>query len=972
MRKKLHCLLYIIFLLPLQSPAQWTVMNSGTAKVLSRGCFVSGTTGFVISTDGSVLKTTDTGLTWNQVATLPGTFTIITNCGPDTVYAGGKTLFRSTDAGNTWNYLSSFSSAGTDTMAVSDLMFFNSGKGFAVIPNEYHCSSGQFTNTWDEYHMYQTSDYGSSWQRINGWDVDRYCHFQKLNDSVGFISGRFAAASYHCQPIWDNSTKKTTNKGNTWTSGYEWPGIQYSYFQQDTGYFIAENKAIYKTADGGHSSFPLFTTVNYPNIVAMKFINNIDGYILDRNGIYVTRSEGFSWATDYTGSQSLNNMFYAPSDYLFVCGSNGLILRKHITQSTQRENIYRIVMSTNVLKFDSVWVNTNKFINFTVTNTGNTGIDLKIKGSAVFRVGSAGSIDTVVTIHIASLKSAAVYSCFTPPQPWRYSGSLLCSADSLLPSSMSVSGTGYSWISGNIIQNTTLCGDTVNIGGNVTVQSPAILTICKGAHVRFLGNYLLEIKGSLQAVGEPDAWISFEPLDAGKTLFWGLHIAESDSSARAILRYCVFTGPSDYYAMTMTSGNIALDHCNFYGVPALYANSHATIGIRNCVMYGCGVAIDLAGYKQAYLADNEILNCTESVIAGNGIHSEAIIERNLIHDNASAGINASSNMKGSGSGTAGLVIRKNKIFNNRGGIYADNRYGKLWIQENEIYNNISSYTGGIRVNAGPDSCYITQNLVYNNTATENKGGGISLPRSQYVYIQKAVLSLNTVCNNKAGTGLAGSEFYADFPPALGRLQIFDNIMVNISDSTNVISFASAIQNLTMDYNCINQSQQQGEHSISADPLFRNPSSFAGAGPGLDSLDWSINGYSPCINKGDSLPPDMQLPVDFAGNPRIIDHRIDIGAYECQDPLAVPEKESGSEFSVFPNPASSFTYFSYKAKQKSLSIIIIIRDLNGTQLRTWKPGKENPVKLDLGGLSTGMYLLQIESQSGRETKKISIF
>ena len=117
---------------------------------------------------------------------------------------------------------------------------------------------------------------------------------------------------------------------------------------------------------------------------------------------------------------------------------------------------------------------------------------------------------------------------------------------------------------------------------------------------------------------------------------------------------------------------------------------------------------------------------------------------------------------------------------------------------------------------------------------------------------------------------------------------------------------------------------------------------------------------------------MQLPVDFAGNPRIIDHRIDIGAYECQDPLAVPEKESGSEFSVFPNPASSFTYFSYKAKQKSLSIIIIIRDLNGTQLRTWKPGKENPVKLDLGGLSTGMYLLQIESQSGTETKKISIF
>ena len=64
----------------------------------------------------------------------------------------------------------------------------------------------------------------------------------------------------------------------------------------------------------------------------------------------------------------------------------------------------------------------------------------------------------------------------------------------------------------------------------------------------------------------------------------------------------------------------------------------------------------------------------------------------------------------------------------------------------------------------------------------------------------------------------------------------------------------------------------GAHVLTLDPLFSN--ALAG--------DFSLQSSSPAINAGDpNTSMSVGGTVDFAGNPRILGGRIDIGAYEMR-------------------------------------------------------------------------------------------
>ena len=91
----------------------------------------------------------------------------------------------------------------------------------------------------------------------------------------------------------------------------------------------------------------------------------------------------------------------------------------------------------------------------------------------------------------------------------------------------------------------------------------------------------------------------------------------------------------------------------------------------------------------------------------------------------------------------------------------------------------------------------------------------------------------------------------------------------------------------------------GEGNIDEDPL------FVGGNP----FSYELTKYSPCIDVGTPDTTGLHLPAtDLAGNPRIFNGRIDIGAYECQDTIGVNEPDTSfiHNLYLFQNTPNPFT------------------------------------------------------------------
>jgi len=96
-------------------------------------------------------------------------------------------------------------------------------------------------------------------------------------------------------------------------------------------------------------------------------------------------------------------------------------------------------------------------------------------------------------------------------------------------------------------------------------------------------------------------------------------------------------------------------------------------------------------------------------------------------------------------------------------------------------------------------------------------------------------------------------------------------------------------------------------SINADPL------FAGGFDIHDPLYYSLSEFSPCIDSGTEHTEELALPpYDLAGNWRVWNNRIDMGAFEygsepwvtIDDPVLPPIPETN--LTTYPNPFSAFT------------------------------------------------------------------
>lgn len=297
----------------------WQV--SGTAIPNMNGVdFTQTSTGFVTKT-GGIYKTTDGGLTWQNIYpnnTTNGVTTIkFLNSNFGLVYRSFDSILVTRDGGLTWT-----------SRAIGDQIF-----DFFFLDQSTIYAVGVFGM------VYRTQDGGLSWSIMNAgpryyqYDLNSVYFFNATKGIAAGLRGRItsttdAGASWTnysptyndiaCVSFGDNNVGyaingldiyKTTSKGQDWSLlNFHIPDVAHSgsnkclFFSPDTGIVTATYpNRVYRTTDGGLN---WSTTGSNPNnfeyTAGLSFVNSSKGYATFRNysntyGLFKTNDGGISW-----------------------------------------------------------------------------------------------------------------------------------------------------------------------------------------------------------------------------------------------------------------------------------------------------------------------------------------------------------------------------------------------------------------------------------------------------------------------------------------------------------------------------------------------------------------------------------------------------------------------------------------------------------------------------------------------------
>lgn len=232
--KKIITLLLILVTLPFY--AQWVQQNSGVNVVLNDVYCVSEDFVVVVGENGTILKTTDGGVTWMQKAS--GTTQNLTKVqftNANVGYAAANTNFNGTllktiDGGETWN---SVAAAGTAVML--DLSIIDENIVYIITGN---------------YALEKSINGGESFEVVNTNDLYRKVQF--INEQVGYASSGV-------------SLIKTIDGGITWSTLCPMDGIpgdgSFFFVNEQVG-FVNTTDNLTRTTDGG-LTFTYLDTIEY-------------------------------------------------------------------------------------------------------------------------------------------------------------------------------------------------------------------------------------------------------------------------------------------------------------------------------------------------------------------------------------------------------------------------------------------------------------------------------------------------------------------------------------------------------------------------------------------------------------------------------------------------------------------------------------------------------------------------------------
>ncbi len=299
-----------------------------------------------------------------------------------------------------------------------------------------------------------------------------------------------------------------------------------------------------------------------------------------------------------------------------------------------------------------------------------------------------------------------------------------------------------------------------------------------------------------------------------------------------------------------------------------------------------------------------------------GALNRCIISDNICGDGGGVSIASNSTLHN-------CIIRNNKSSGTGGGVYCNS--GDALLMNCLIHNNKSDQNGG-GISVGTATGNIVNCTITNNMAG-TYGGGASL--------NNGVLLYNSIVWGNDDQDHTGSEQIHDSGSPLsvaycaiqGRYAGADNIYLEAANTGN----------------------ETGKHY----PFFANPTNFTGIASSTEQTDqlayadWSITYSSACKDAGDPLTTGL-LSADLAGNPRICNSIVDIGAYEFQTYLI-----KGLVKDTLNNPVNNAVVYIFPIESKG-EIIPTLATINGNSYTATVPAEYYIIQATAPGYQVGYY------------------
>jgi hypothetical protein len=433
--------------------------------------------------------------------------------------------------------------------------------------------------------------------------------------------------------------------------------------------------------------------------------------------------------------------------------------------------------------------------------------------------------------------------------------------------------------------------DTVLVLDNIYISNNGILVINPGVLVLFNGHFVFDISGQLIALGNPTEPIifsvsdttGFSNLESNEGAWNGLrfdHVPPINDST--VFEYCNFSygkavGEDSTYwyggaVCARKCNKIRFSNCRFEHNMA-YKNGGAMYAKEaNITVKGCHFENNDCGLSQLYGYGGGV--CLE--------FADAVVMQNYFTQNSSTGVG--------------------------GGLSFE--YSNPQIECNTFYNNFSAIGGGFVGLRSDGNRTIVNNLVIGNNGYFF-GGGIAILETSMLFAN------NTVVQNYAGAG-GGLYFNANSLSVFKNCIIWGNadasgegLQVYIWDLYSAPGFSYCDVEGGVEL-FGGSGGGAGFNGYYENCLEENPQ-FVNNGNSPYDLGWN----SPCINTGTPDTNGLHLPdVDFAGNNRIVENVVDIGAYEFQNSTGQLLNEAKNEyFKAFPNPFSEGLTIEYWVEDK---------------------------------------------------------
>jgi hypothetical protein len=278
----------------------------------------------------------------------------------------------------------------------------------------------------------------------------------------------------------------------------------------------------------------------------------------------------------------------------------------------------------------------------------------------------------------------------------------------------------------------------------------------------------------------------------------------------------------------------------------------------------------------------------------------------------------------------------NRVTGGGGGMFNFGNATTPIITNCNFSNNKADYGGGM----GSENCLptITNCNFFYNTATTNCGGFYNQNSDAIVTNCNAVYN---TAGNQTGVGIYNTNFSYPF--------ITNCIVWGNSSGTQITG------NGTVSYSIV-QGGYTGTGNLATNPLF------------VDTVngDFSLTQCSPAINFG--LDSVNNYSTDLAGNPRIYDSIIDIGAYEFQNLICITglkniDKTSNSiTLKAQPNPFHTIFTVSFENMAAVEYVQLQVFDIAGKEIYNVKHAISNNIELNLAG-GAGIYFLKATNKQG---------